>query len=420
MNLREFVKVYNDTTEYPTTGSVADFFGCHPRTVQKNARRLRAKGVYLVDRSVPNRDDTSDEELIKESVRLAKSLQKERDKSTAERKAFREHARIENAVSELNDALVDLLRKQSIHIHTQSHPTTEKAVGIVHWSDLHFNEQIDLPHNKFNFEIASKRIRKHVSRAKHYFKGLGISEVVVCLTGDSQNSDRRIGELMTNAHNRSKALFLAVDIIQQAIQDLNEDFNLTVVSVVGNESRVGKDIEWERCLATDSFDYALHRILSLLFTDREGVTFLDCDKDPLEKVINVLGSNILLIHGHNGLAANLQKRIPIKRAQYSARGIHLDYIICGHLHQAEISDYYARSSGLPGANAYSENALDLSSRASQNLYIFYGDKSHDCIKIDLQNVDGTEGYPFNKGLESYHSKSESKIKNHTVIHQVIV
>ena len=70
----------------------------------------------------------------------------------------------------------------------------------------------------------------------------------------------------------------------------------------------------------------------------------------------------------------------------------------GHIHEALIADTYARSSGLPGANGYSENALNLTSRASQNLYIFFEDKSHDCIKVDLQNVDGIVGYNINMAL----------------------
>lgn len=419
MNYQDFIEVYNDIERFPFITSVANELNCSPRTVQRNARSLRDLGVSLIDRTNSAARER-DEESIKENVRLAKSLQKERDKSRIERKNFREYARIENAVEAINESLVELLKEQSFHIHTKAHPVTEQAVGIVHWSDLHFNEQIDLPHNKFNFDVASKRIRKHVSRAKHYFKGQGISEVVVCCSGDMMNSDRRVGEMLTNAHNRSKAVFLAVDILQQAILDLNEDFNVTVASITGNESRLGKDVHWEGVIAGDNFDFTIHTMLAMLFKGKQGVSFLDCDKEPLEKVINVLGSNILLIHGHNGLAANLQKRIPIKRGQYSARGIHLDYIICGHCHEAHISDYYSRSSGLPGANAYSENALDLSSRASQNLYIFYADKSHDCIKVDLQSVQDVVGYDFDSSLESYHSKSEEKIRPHTVIHQVVV
>lgn len=330
--------------------------------------------------------------------RLVKKTQKQADMLRVERKVSREGSRVNNMLEELTRALIDVMDEHSLNVYTKAHCSTGKAVGIVHLSDLHFNEQIDLPHNKFNFEVASKRIMKHVSRAKHYFSGHGITDVVVCITGDTQNSNRRADEYLTNAVNRSKALFLSVDIMQQAICDLNEKFNVTVFSITGNESRVDKDLGWVKEMAQDNFDFMLHNILAHIFKDKPGVEFNSCEDSPLERVINVLGSNILLIHGHNGIASNPSTKVAQKRSQYSARGIHLDYIIMGHIHEALIADTYARSSGLPGANGYSENALNLTSRASQNLYIFFEDKSHDCIKVDLQNVDGIVGYNINMAL----------------------
>lgn len=353
--------------------------------------------------------------------RLVKRAQKQADLLRVERKQTRESSRVNNMLEELTGAILDVMSDHSFTIHTKSHKSSKtKAVGIVHLSDLHFNEQIDLPHNKFNFDIASKRIKKHIMRAKHYFGAHGITDVVVCITGDTQNSDRRLEEVLTNAANRSKALFLAIDILQQAICDLNELFNVSVFSVTGNESRVGKDVGWVNAIAQDNYDFILHNGLAMLFRDKPGVSFGECYSSPLEKVINVLGSNILLIHGHNGLASNPSTKVAQKRAQYAARGIRIDYVIFGHIHEALIADTYARSSGLPGANAYSENALNLTSRASQNLYIFYDDRSHDCIKVDLQNVDDVDGYPYEKALESYHSTEEIKGRDETVIVKVVI
>ena len=60
-----------------------------------------------------------------------------------------------------------------------------------------------------------------------------------------------------------------------------------------------------------------------------------------------------------------------------------------------------------GANDYSEKALNLSGRASQNCYIFYDNGNRDGIKIDLQNYD-EKGYDITKDLEAYNSKSHNK------------
>ena len=61
-----------------------------------------------------------------------------------------------------------------------------------------------------------------------------------------------------------------------------------------------------------------------------------------------------------------------------------------------------------GANDYSEKALNLSGRASQNLYIFYENGNRDGIKVDLQNVNN-KGYNINKSLEAYNPKSFKKL-----------
>ena len=61
-----------------------------------------------------------------------------------------------------------------------------------------------------------------------------------------------------------------------------------------------------------------------------------------------------------------------------------------------------------GANDYSEKALNLSGRASQNLYVFYNNGNRDGIKVDLQNVTN-KGYNIKISLEAYNPKSFQKL-----------
>ena len=73
-----------------------------------------------------------------------------------------------------------------------------------------------------------------------------------------------------------------------------------------------------------------------------------------------------------------------------------------------------------GANAYSDYALGLISRASQNLAIFYDNRSHDVFKIDLQNTEKIEGYEIISQLIAYNAKSAEKCKAKVLIHQIVV
>jgi hypothetical protein len=367
------------------------------RTNVAEAKPSRAETQYNI---------TPDEELVDQNVRLAKKVQKLQDTQRVERKSFREHSRIDSMILTMHEEIADVLLKNSFSLSTIRHlPSKSKPpVGVVQLSDIHFNELInDLSSNAFNFEIASQRLHKLVRKSKPIFKSLGIKEVALFLTGDLLNSDRRLDEVTNMATNRSRAVFLAVDIIQQIILDLNKDFNVTVASVTGNESRVGEHVHFSDFLAGDSYDIVIHNMLTYLFKNSKGVTFIPAD-NPVECVVDINNNNILLVHGnlHRGIARNPEVEIEKIKARYANSGTLISYVLCGHIHCAQISDLYARSSGLPGSNAYSERALNLSGRASQNVFIVHDKFGEiDGIKIDLQNVSDEPMYSFDTTLSSY-------------------
>tara|TARA_Y100001963_G_scaffold82701_1_gene114649 strand:- start:2459 stop:3610 length:1152 start_codon:yes stop_codon:yes gene_type:complete len=358
----------------------------------------------------------ADHDIIRENVRLSKQKQKAQDKNRIHNKAFREHARVENAVEEYTKNLVSLFEKNKLNKTTNKFKVTKKAVGVIQFSDVHFNELVELENNKYDFKVASSRIRYFINRAKNYFKTANISNVVMALTGDLMNSDRRLDELLNQATNRANATFLGVDILQQAILDLNKDFNVTVASVVGNEGRANPEMGWSKILASDNYDYTIFQCLRYLFRN-SSVKFIH--GDPSELVINVAGQNLLMMHGHGSLRGKLDSAVNQIAGRYSLKGIKIDYVIFGHVHSARVGDNFGRSSSLVGANDYSEKALNLNGRASQNCYIFYNNGNRDGIKVDLQNTD-LKGYNIDESLEAYNAKSASKRKQTKTIFEVVV
>ena len=357
-----------------------------------------------------------DLELLRENVKYRKEKQRAQDVNRIERKGFREHARIENAVEAYSEELKKLFEKYKLHKATKSHKISKRAVGVIQFSDVHFNELVELQNNRYDFKVASQRCQYFVEKASAYFEINGVSQVVVALTGDLMNSDRRLDELLNQASNRAKATFLAVDIMQQVILDLNKRFNVSVANVVGNEGRANKELGWSNSVATDNYDYTIFNCLRYLFKDSE-VHFID--GDPSEIVINVAGQNLLMLHGHGGISAGVEKSINQICGRYSMKGIKIDYVIFGHVHSARVGDSFGRSSSMVGANDYSEKALNLGGRASQNCYVFYNNGNRDGIKIDLQNVD-CDGYEIDKTLEAYNAKSAKKSKKSETIFKVVV
>ncbi len=372
--------------------------------VKKHTLRHRIKDIiqYVI----------ADKEIIQHNILLQKRSQKQADLNRIKNKAFREHSRLENALVEYNKALIDLLKAESLKTTIKQHTSKGKQAIIVQIADTHFNELVDLKNNKYDFEVASKRLQKFAHHIKEYAKFYNVSEIFIAITGDLLNSDRRLDEKLAMSTNRAKATFLGVHLLKHFILDLNSVANISVGCVSGNESRA-YELGWVDIVATDNYDFTIFEVLRLLLPDINFIT-----SGGLELVVEVNGHNCLLIHGHQ--LKNMQSdKIAKVMSKYARNGIILDFMMCGHLHETKITDLFARSSSLVGANAYSENALLLSSRAAQNIYIMKDKERHD-IRIDLQHTKGFNGYSINKELSSYNAKSLDKtLKKQTVFKIVI-
>lgn len=362
--------------------------------------------------------EIADEELKTKCVEYKQQQQKYMDTNRIERKSFRESARISNALEEYNKELITAIKKQ--RCITLKHETLDnKACGLVQLSDTHMNELIDIVGNRYDFSVASKRMKLLAVKTKQYFKAFGITNILLALTGDLLNSNRRLDELLNQATNRANASVLAFYLLKQFILDLNQDFNVSIASVTGNESRIEKEHSHSEIVASDNFDSVIENMLKIQFMDCSGITFASGSNK--EKLVSVAGQNIVLLHGDGSLTKNnTQTAIQLKFGAYAQKGTIIDYIIYGHVHCSNISNYSARSASLCGSNTYNEQELGLVGRASQNIYIFYDNKTRDGIAIDLQNIDNIEGYDIIKELEAYNAKSSSKLHKNNVIFSVVI
>ena len=349
----------------------------------------------------------SDTEMVEANVKLAKSKQLYQDSNRIERKAFRDHAKMENALTALNEAVISEFGLINWEIGNVVEEITfiEGDQAIIQLTDTHFNELVDLEHNRYDFDIASKRMALFASEAKRILSSYGIKKVILAMTGDMINSDRRLDEKLNMATNRMTAAMIATNLIQYFINDLMEEFDqMDVVYVTGNESRAF-DFGFTDMVVTDNYDSVIFNMLKLVFKSSPNVHFID--SNPVETVINVNGKNVLLFHGTTlGAAAqgNVQKFI----GKYAGRGIIIDYALFGHIHFANIGDIFARSGSLVGSNTYSDYALGLITKASQNLHIFRKDGSINNVRIELQRTENIKGYPIQKDLDAYNAKSASK------------
>ena len=355
----------------------------------------------------------ADKDIVEYNIRLAKQKQKFQDLNRIERKSFREGTRQENALVEYNTEIIKLLKRESLKTKLSKKKHNTEAAIVVQIADTHFNELVELESNKYDFDIASKRLQKYAYKVKEYVKFHKANKVLIAITGDLINSDRRLDEKLAMATNRAKATFLGVHLLKHFILDINEIAEVQVCCVTGNESRVNFELGFVDMVASDNYDFSIFEMLRLLLPD---INFLR--GDALELVVEINGKNMLVIHGHQ-LGRMDSNQVAKVISKYSAKGVIIDFIICGHLHETMIRDNIARSASLVGSNAYSENALNLSGTAAQNIYCFTDDGRHD-IRIDLQEINGWDGYDIKEELFAYNAKSAQKTHKKETIFKIII
>jgi hypothetical protein len=332
---------------------------------------------------------TPDLEVVTENVRLAKAAQRGRDMGRIKDKAFREHARIENAVTEYNAALLQELRDHSLALSGYGRRTgpldPDAAAMVVH---------------------------------KVFGKAYGVERVIVFFGGDLMNSDRRLDELLAMSTNRARATLLAVHLYKQFLLDLRAEFFVDCFGLTGNESRAKDNLGWVDVVATDNYDFTIYSMLSAVFEGIEDKGFRFHEFQANEVLFSVHNETFLGLHGHQVNATDQRKCQSIV-GKYAAKGINVTHILCGHIHSTVVSDYVSRNSSLVGSNAYSEEALQFSSKAAQNIHLVTK-QGLDGVKCDLQNVDGVEGYEIVPQLAAYNAKSADKAHQAMVKPQTLV
>jgi hypothetical protein len=365
---------------------------------------------------------TLDYETIEANVKLAKANQGLLDRNRIANKAFREHARIENAVTAYNEAILAELEQHGASLADcprRSGPLDPSAAAlVVHLSDNHFNELVNLPTNRFDFQVAAKRLQLLAQKAKLLGKAYGVERVVVFFGGDLMNSDRRLDELLAMSTNRARATILAVHLYKQFLMDPRADFFVDCFGVTGNESRAKDNLGWVDVVATDSYDYTIYAMLQAVFdaTNDKGMRFNDFNAN--EVVFQVHNETFLGVHGHQVNATD-QKKCQAIIGKFAAKGINITHILCGHIHATVVSDYVSRNASLVGSNAYSEEALGFVSKAAQNIHIVTP-QGLDGFKADLQDVDGVEGYEILSKLAEYNARSADKAHESLRAPQTIV
>ena len=380
--------VWKRTKKYITL--LKDKFGYDnsEKTLRNNIPEIRRKYDLRDNNTTQSKEIDAISKLLNEKQKLL-------DHNRIIRKAIRSHNRSYTILEELFNDLLGRIREIDVDYKMSKIDEINDKETIITISDAHFGETIfksdTLGINSCAFDVLSKRLQKYADKIKEMLTR-HVSNITVALMGDLINSDRRLDELITNDGCVAEAFIKSLQILTPFLIDLRSSFNIKVASVLGNESRMDLTIPMKDPI--NNFDFLIHKMLSELFVDKSDIKFLDIERN-YEKLINVLGANILLTHGHTKLSWSDAVK------KYNKIGTILHYMITAHLHTVSIKEQTSQSASLSGNNFYGAFGINDLADASQTVYLV--EKEDDGVTsrttvspmiINLQNVYGYSGYNF--------------------------
>lgn len=332
---------------------------------------------YLEDGVLYNKDN--DELLNEENIKLRRSLQRLKDQNMVLRKEMRTtHQQVNKSSTILNDILecVEELEYENKIIT----PINKDKEGLIQLSDLHLNSTISIEGNVFNFDIADKRLNKLFRESDDIFKRNNINKITIAFTGDIFNLDSHMEKRMTNEYNKSVGFIKGFQLLIKYLDELVKKYNVSFVSVVGNESRLSEKFPNIDVLASDNFDYLLFQLIKMRYN--KTATFLN-GGDRIEEVIRIKNKNIHLSHGNyikqskggvNNTRIKMLDLDTIKLRWLKKSNTIVDFFIFGHIHSALNSLEFARSGSLCGSDGYADKQLNIiSDEPSQNVIIITDD-----------------------------------------------
>ena len=397
------------TGKYKTYTSLADeliatygSMGIQRKSVARAVETYVKQGL-LDPINNPNTEDTLEEVLEELNQEKRKNL-KIRDQRNRDNRNWRKSSRDLNAAEAILENLLNTInaygKKLGYKIKLDPLSIKNGGTGVIIITDTHGNELVDTPYNKYDFKVFSRRLKKLITFSLAYFKMLGIEKVVILFLGDLMNSDRRPDEKVAMATNRSKALFLISHLFNQAILEVAQYYPVEIYGALGNESRINEDFSFHPFTASDNFDFLI------LETCRRSLEPLNLDIkfgpiDVIQQTVRIEDQNWLMCHDVNK-TTNTPKNSQSVIGKMTLLRDPVEFVVGGHIHSFQCTDFSCRSGSLVGGNDYSTNGIELASKAS-GVCIVAKDKERYIQYIDLQEAD--EGYDILEELEYYDVKS---------------
>lgn len=310
---------------------------------------------------------------------LYKQQVKTRDHMNSYRALLREDARMElmkDLIKESVATLPPLEFEKDV-----CYDSNEVVEAVLLFSDLHIGCQIDNFFNKYNVEIARKRVNEVVKQTIEYCQRLGVSKLNVLNLGDLIENDLHVSARLGQEIDAVEQTMVAAEIVSEAMVQLAEAIpEVTYRSCLDNHSRYIMDYK----MAKD--EESLVKLIDWYLEERLNKTDVKFVHDGLDRHIGLFtlenGDKFVFAHGHEvSVNASVQS---YAAATYS----YVRYVALGHWHSTKMKTFLNSkvfiNGSIKGLDDYSEKH-GLFGEPEQTLLIFEGDSLIN-ITINLKNI----------------------------------
>lgn len=369
----EFLKVYNDTINYPTVDSVAKKLCMKRRAVNDRAYQLRKrdKSIIISRANVINIDKFSKVDFLSDDKRLIHRLTEE---NKVLKKAVDEAKTLVHTSQDIKTLIYEV-KKNSFNTTpywlNKKRNNVDELVPTLFLTDIHMGESVSSLDTGYNEEYNTEICIKSVNELTEDFIDICTNKMsnytypgcVLMLGGDGITGDLHdLAE--TNDNTPVKQVIQLTELYIQQIKKLELAFGkVAVFAVTGNHGRLDAHNYTKTKKRTDnSLETIVYHFVGEHFKENSNVNIITDESDEIYFAIN--GKKFLLthgdrgIHGGNGIGGII---VPIKRARakmlQTAVAMKKEFhtLVIGHFHQHFISDELIIGNSVKPFDEYSKS-----------------------------------------------------------------
>ena len=242
-----------------------------------------------------------DEDFKKEQEEILREIKKEKIKLRDERTESNRGIRIEARVEDKLDYFEKIIANQGKIDYKPLKPAERELIKtksdndlVIMLSDLHIGQTFASAWGRYNLEVAKDRMNQYLNKIIEIKDRHNSENCFVTLQGDMISNSIHKTIAITNRENVIEQVISASEIITAFLAELSKIFNnVTVVSVVGNHSRIDKK---EDALKDERLDTLIEWYAKSKLENFENIEFIE----PYDNTFNcfvVRNKHYFVVHG---------------------------------------------------------------------------------------------------------------------------